>query len=275
MAIGIDPRLRARRVAVRRAEGRRRLRVLLSIVGIVVVTVAAWGVTRSPLLDLDHVRIAGEGSAELSADRIAEIEAAAALEAGTPLFDLDPAEVESAILDLPWVARAEVRRDWPGTVRLTVAEREAVAVLGTTGGGLGLVDAQGVRIGSAPSDTTLPLLALAASVPLGEVETDALPGVAVAMAIPEDLRVWIEAVTVDADAPGGPMVGLDLIGTAEVELGSVDLIDDKLAAVRAILEGAVLTCIEVIDVAVADLTTVTRDPACEAEATSTETPHVD
>jgi cell division protein FtsQ len=275
MAIGIDPRLRARRVAVRRAEGRRRLRILLAVAALVVVVAGAWGISRSPLLDLDRVRVTGDGSAELSADRIAEIEAAAALELGTPLIDLDLAAVRSAVAGLPWVARVDVRRDWPGTVWFTVAEREPVAVLRTGQGGLGLIDAQGVSIGPAPLDTTLPLIALAASAPLGEVETDALPGVTVAMAIPDDLRVWVDAVTVEADGAGRSMVGLDLVGSAVVELGSTDLIDDKLAAVRAVLEGAVLTCIDVIDVAVADLTTVTRDPACEAEAPGAEEPHDD
>jgi hypothetical protein len=72
-------------------------------------------------------------------------------------------------------------------------------------------------------------------------------------------------------ADGRPIVGLDLIGSAVVEFGSADLVDDKLAALRAVLEGTDLGCITTIDVAVPDLTTVSRDPVCDGTASAKDT----
>src|SRR5207248_1321528 len=55
----IDPKFRQRRIEVRRLEGRRRLRILLILATFVGVALVGWGVSRSPLLDADHVRITG------------------------------------------------------------------------------------------------------------------------------------------------------------------------------------------------------------------------
>jgi cell division protein FtsQ len=274
MAIRVDPRLRARRIAVRRAEGRRRLRFLLLAAGLVGLVAGAWGITRSPLLDLDRVRISVSGSSvsgsDISSARLTAVEAAVGLELGTAMFDLDLGEVEAAVESLPWVAKAEVARDWPGTVRVTVERRTAIAVLGPLDGVRFLIDGEGVLIGTAPLDSDLPVISIEPSVALGEVEPNAVAALAVANAIPDDLLPWVDAITVAAElgAGGRPVIGLDLVGSARVEMGTVDLIDDKLAAVRAILESTSLACINVIDVVVADLTTVTRDPVCDAQASA-------
>ena len=69
VAMRIDPRLRKRRIAVRRAEGRRRLRVLGAIVLVAGIGVACWFATQSRLLDLAHVEIAGvEPAAAIASD---------------------------------------------------------------------------------------------------------------------------------------------------------------------------------------------------------------
>jgi len=255
--MAIDPRIRDRRVAVRRAEGRRRLRFLAVCLGLVVTAVAAWGLTRSPLLDLDHVRFEGVAGADA-----AEVDDAAGLDTGMAMFDLDLGAVERDIAALSWVASAKASRDWPGTVRVEVETRQPVAVLGLPSGPSMLVDAEGVIVRTAPADVDLARIAMAATVEPGETETAALPAIAVAIAIPDDLRTWIDAITLD-----GSTLGLDLIGTARVHLGGSDFVTDKLAAVRSLLDGIDLTCLDLIDVAVADLPTVTRDAACESGTT--------
>ena len=260
--MAIDPRIRARRVAVRRAEGRRRLRFLLVAIGLVGLAVGAWGLTRTPLLDLDHVRIEGVAAADAR-----EVQAVVALETGTAMFDLDLGAVERDLAALPWVRAASAERQWPGTVRVTVESRVPVAVLGSPSGGPSfLVDVDGVLIRRAGADPALPRVALTPTASLGEVETAALPGIAVAIAIPDDLRSWIEAVTLAEKAAPSEQrdLGLDLVGSAVVHLSTVEFIDDKLGAVRAVLEGADLACVELIDVAVADLPKIRRSDSCEA-----------
>ena len=71
---------------------------------------------------------------------------------------------------------------------------------------------------------------------------------------------------VSGDPSGGAGLVLDLVGSARAELGDTSLLPDKLEALRAVLAGAELDCVAVIDVSVADLSTVTRDPACHGGA---------
>ena len=251
------------------------MRFLLVVVGLIAVAAAAWGLTRSPLFDLDHVHIEG-----VEGDDLRTVEDVLAFGTGTAMFDLDLGAARRELTALPWVLEAETTRDWPGTVRVRVTPRIPVAVIGQANGPRRLADAHGVLIGDAPASSTLPRVAVTPTVALGAVEEAALDGLVVALAMPADLYPWVDAVTV-AHRPGAderPIVGLDLIGEAVVEMGGATLVEDKLAAVRAVLDSADLRCVAVIDVAVADLTTVTRDPVCEngdsadetAEATSDE-----
>lgn len=249
---------------MRRQEGRRRLRFLLIAVSLVAVAVGAWGLTRTPLLDLDHVRYEGVTGADAR-----DVESTARLAAGTAMFDLDLGAVERSLGELPWVASVTASRDWPGTVRVIVEPRVAVAVIGLEGQRSFLADADGVLIRPAATDSRLPRVAVQPSVALGEIDERAVAGIAVVLALPEDLHAWVSAVTIEGTSVdgGAPSLGLDLVGSAVVNLGLEEFIDDKLAAVRAVLEATDLSCVEVIDVAVADLPTMTRNPACEAGST--------
>ena len=93
------------------------------------------------------------------------------------------------------------------------------------------------------------------------MQLSATPALAVVAALPDDLRPWVDGV---GGVPGeGAGLVLDLVGSAEAELGDTALLPDKLDALRAVLAGAELECVAVIDVSVADLSTVTRDPACD------------
>src|SRR5439155_15848410 len=55
----VHPRFRRRRAAVRRDEGRRRLRLLVGAVSVAALTALAWALTQSPMMDLDRVRVIG------------------------------------------------------------------------------------------------------------------------------------------------------------------------------------------------------------------------
>ena len=79
----IDPRLRQRRIAVRRAEGRRRLRVLVGIVVLVALAGVGYALIRSAVFDLNTIEIDGAFGAE--ANQVAE---ASGLVVGTPMLDL-------------------------------------------------------------------------------------------------------------------------------------------------------------------------------------------
>ena len=97
---------------------------------------------------------------------------------------------------------------------------------------------------------------------LGDIHTAADGPLAVVAAMPDDLRGWVSAVTLD---PGGAGLGLQLSGGATVVLGTQDLIEDKISAVRAVLAGTELDCITQIDVTMPDIATVTRHQPCRPD----------
>ena len=271
--VTVDPRMKARRVAVLRAEGRRRLRILLVALGVILAAAAAWGVSLTPLLDVDRMAVSGIDPA----DR-AEIVESSQLSVGMPMVFLDVDDAQRSIAALPWVRSARVWRDWPATVRIAVDPRVPAAVVPARGGRTALIDAYGYAIGwgagsagldaqADGSDPTagspvagLPHVSVPFSGQLGDIHTAADGPLAVVAAMPDDLRAWVRTVTLE---PGQNRLGLELIGGATAVLGDPVLIDDKISALRAVLATADLDCITTIDVTMPDLATVTRHHPCQ------------
>ena len=104
----IDPRIRERRVAVTRAEGRRRLRILLTAVCIASAIGIAWLVVQSPLLAVDTVNVRGT-----TQESQAAVRAAAGVHTGSALLFVDTGAVARRVEALPWVASAKVDRGLP------------------------------------------------------------------------------------------------------------------------------------------------------------------
>ncbi len=256
-AVVVDPRMRSRRIAVLRAQGRQRLHILATLAAAALATAAAFGISRTPLMDVDRIAIGGAG-----ADRSAEILQSAGLSTGMPMISVDLEAAERSVASLPWVRSARVRRDWPGTVRIAVEPRVPVAAVPASGGRTALIDSRGYAIGWAP-DAAEPADVARVSVPfagrLGDIHTTADGPLAVIAAMPDDLRAWVRTVTLD---PENEHLGLQLSGGATVILGEPDLLEDKMNAVRAVLTGTELECITEIDVTMPDIATVTRHDLC-------------
>lgn len=271
-AVTVDPRIRARRVAVLRAEGRRRLRILLVALGVVLAAAAAWGASLTPLLDVDRMAVSGIDPAYR-----AEIVESSQLAVGMPMMFLDVDDAQSSIAALPWVRSARVWRDWPATVRIAVDPRVPAAVVPASGGRTAVVDAYGYAIGWGPRPAglgartdepgpaadapaaALPHVSVPFSGQLGDIHTAADGPLAVVAAMPEDLRAWVRTVALEE---GRNRISLQLIGGATASLGDPVLIDDKISALRAVLATADLECITTIDVTMPDLATATRHHPC-------------
>lgn len=148
----IDPRIRARRIAVQRDEGRKRLRRFGIASGVVATGAALWGLTLTPLLDVDRVRVGGGGRTGQEA-----ILAATGISRGDALLTADVGAAADRIADLPWVQTVEVSRRWPGTVAIEVVERTPTAIVPARGGGWLLLDATGrqLAVQEAPEPGTL------------------------------------------------------------------------------------------------------------------------
>jgi cell division protein FtsQ len=121
-ATRIEPRMRERRIAVKRAVGRKRLRWVLVAVVVVALVVAALAVLGSSLFAIDEVRVDGA----VYTDPVALQAVVDDLE-GTPVLRADTDRAERALEAIPWVAAARVTAQFPGSATIELREREAVA----------------------------------------------------------------------------------------------------------------------------------------------------
>ncbi|HMK12834.1 MAG TPA: FtsQ-type POTRA domain-containing protein [Acidimicrobiales bacterium] len=225
----MDPRLRQRRIDVRRAEGRRRLRRLMIGFGAVATVALAWGFTYSTFLDVDHVVVRGESHTTET-----DIRAAAAIGRGQPMVYIDTGAARRRVESLPWVARAEVHRDFPGTVRIDVVERVPVVATAIPAGGWRLFDAEGHAVGDA-SGLPPGIIAMSGPTPPvavgAEVSAAELAAIDAAVSMPQSLKQRVGAVALAKDGT----IDLQLAPEGTIHLGSpVDLPAKYLAAVAVL-----------------------------------------
>jgi cell division protein FtsQ len=254
-APAIDPRIRARRIAVRRAPGRRRLRGLLAAAVVVGAVAVAWIVTRTPLLDVDRIAVVG-------AERTppADVVAATGIDVGQPLVDVDSAASARAVDGLPWVASVAVERHWPGTVVVRIEERRPVAIAPAEEGGWAVLaaDGQAMEVVAEPPAGLVPLVDVTAVPDDGQLEADTAAALAVARLLPSSLSGRLLGV-----GPGtGGDVELRLDPAGVVRLGGSGDLPAKLVAADAVLTQAPSGCVAVVDVRVPDSPVLTQRPEC-------------
>jgi cell division protein FtsQ len=236
---------------VQRGEGRRRLRRLLLLVAVAAVVGLGYLATRSPLLDVDHVR--ADGLVHTRAD---DIIAVSGIDIGVAMTDVDADEAEDAIAALAWVDTVRVDRDWPGTIEIHVTERQPTAtVLGTSGEWF-LVDDTGRvldRTDGPAADRPTIVTGAAITTP-GTQQPGISDALAVVRLLTPDLQAWVQAVQ---PAPDGT-VDLLLHGEVRVELGSTAHLRDKMVDLATVLTRVDLSGLDTIDLSVVHTPVVTR-----------------
>jgi cell division protein FtsQ len=252
----MDPRMRARRVEVQRTEGRKRLR-RVGIVGIAVAVAALmWWLTLSPLLDVDSIRV--QGAAHTGDDAVL---AALDIHRGDALLTADVGGAAAALSKLPWVATARVRRAWPGTLSVTVVERQPVAAVAARGGGWVVVDRGGREL-AVEKEPAIELVRIAGRkipVALGEDVADALQGALdLAAVLPDSLHAAVGALWPQRDGSIEATVALPSGGTATARFGAADQLEAKLVSLAAVLERADLANVRIIDLRVPAAPALTR-----------------
>jgi cell division protein FtsQ len=254
----IDPRIRDRRIEVIRAAGRRRLRITLVIASAIVVMGLAYLAVHSPLLDVDHIRVAGE-----QRESVAEIERAAGVHTGDALLFVNTGAIARRIERLPWVEHASVRRDFPGTVAINVTENAPTTFVRISHKEVALLAATGRVVSYAPS-------APAGAVEVLGVKTKPAVDSVVSPAAVADVMRWLPkrlAAKIQAIDLGGASPALELPGRAaksdacktqvggvqsnpQIRLGSLDDLRDKGNAALAVLDHLGATPFTYIDVSV-------------------------
>jgi cell division protein FtsQ len=249
-AVVLDVRMRRRRLAVENdARDRRYRRIAWGLVPVALLVMAAV-VAYLPMLDVDRVLV--EGATRTPP---ATVQWASRVHLGDALLATDAVGAERRIEALPWIKDATVKREWPGTVRITVTERTPIAVLVNDEGRMpGVVDASGriIDVGGlvTPGLVELtgmdPRLAEGARIPARGREALKL-----AVALTERLPGQALGVNVDLE------VSLAVGGIAR--FGSIEQLDAKLVALETILTDVDTSDMAVLDLRVPSNPTITRN----------------
>lgn len=151
----IDPRLADRRTAVAEDRARRNITRLLRLIGLVALAAAVTWLFLSPTLSVEVLELNGvqfsSAPAILDSERVEE---------GRPLILIRPGDVESALLEDPWIKTADVDLDWPKRVVVTVVERAPTAWVETAAGWARRAVDGVVLPGPAEPDGTLGVIAM-------------------------------------------------------------------------------------------------------------------
>jgi cell division protein FtsQ len=253
----VDPRIRARRLDVLRAEGRRRLRLGLALAAVVLVVAAAYGVTRSPLLSVSDIRVTGAERTDP-----ADLEAVLASVRGSSMVWIDLDGLRQRLEALPWVKRASVVRSWPRGLDIDLGERRPVAIYAGDDGAWRVLDADGrVVVTSTGRPVGFPeIIGDATAVDRGQVVPDRLAAAAaLAAVLPPELSPTLAAIRLD------PVSGLvlELVPKSYVVIGTADDLRGKLLRALTVLDRCPAGSFQVMD---AQVSPVTLSPASACPA---------
>lgn len=267
----IDSRIRARRIDVRRREGRRRLRRLAAVLAVSALVLGAWALVRSPALDVDEIVVTGA-----SRTPVDEVLASLAVSRGDALVDIDVNQSAEGVAALPWVASVDVERTWGGTIAVDVVERTPDLVASDSTGQLWLVDADGAVLGAADDsiDPFVRVDGIDPPAPGNAIDSGRSAALGLAVGLPEHVRPLVAAVEVDeadeiwirlharpgeVDADGATRADGGLI-----RFGDGRALEEQIRAAAAVLDQVDLTDLAVVDVRVPSNPVVTRTPVSGA-----------
>ncbi len=225
----------ARREAKRRAKGQpieepensaRSVKGLKSVIWTILLTLlsVALGLVLyfTPLMSARSVEVSG--TEVVTRD---EVLAAAQVQLGTPLLQIDTDAVADRVAGIRRVATTRVQRGYPSTLRITIAERVALAVKDFPDGPH-LFDRDGVDFATAPPPPGLPYLDVDNPGPADPPTKAALE---VMTALPPDVVAQVGRVA----APSVASVTLTLADGRTVVWGTTDRTDEKADKLAALL----------------------------------------
>jgi cell division protein FtsQ len=204
----------------------RRLRRVTAVLGTTAaVVLIGWVALLSPWATVQRIQVTG-------LERLPEdqVRAIGRTQLGSPLFLVDTDNLARSVRGLDLVREVSIRRSWPSTLVIEVAERTAVAAV-PVGKGTVLVDVDGVaveEVAVAEVPDGLPMIGV-------ELFGDGGPAAfraafAVWNGLPEDIRGQIRRIGAD----GADGVWTVQINGSRVLWGSPGELERKVAALRAL-----------------------------------------
>lgn len=243
-ATRIEPRMRERRIAVRRAVGRRRLKWVAIASSVVLVVVATLAVMGSQLFAIDEIDV--EGAVYSRGPAFDEV-----LDGldGTNVLRVDTGRAERDLEAIPWVADARVTSDFPNRATVEVRERIPAITYQGPDGRYRVLDRDGRVLDVIDGQPTAYLELLVTDGTDLDPGQTAPPGYRAAatlvQALPPQMRQWALSVSATADASdlrlmldsasvGGPAGG-GSGGGIEVRFGAAQDLVDKLVRLQTAL----------------------------------------
>jgi len=239
-----DPRMRARKLAVQREAGRRRLRIVAVVLVLVALVVTGLVLVHSSLFAARSIDIAGAVH-----EPRAEVLRVTGLAAHPPLIDVNGAAAASSLERLPWVLSAQVSRSWPSGVAVRIVERRPLAYVPLGGHRNAVVDGTGrvLEDVAAPPSGLVALAGVGAvPVPGGDLGAGDAPLLGLARALPGSIAGRVASI--DSSTTDGVVVRL-LHGPLVV-LGSTAELHQKIVSLATVLARVSLAGIVTIDLRV-------------------------
>ena len=257
--VEINPRIQERRIEIIRAKGKRRLRILLTVVLSVLLSLAAVLISKSSLLDVDEVVVVGADS-ELEE----LIVAIANIPKSKPLLEVDTQSIMERIKRIPNVKGAKVSRSFGGKVTISVTLRKPSVLLSNLGEWF-LVDLDGrvlERVSELPPNLEYPIVeGNFDDLKVGEwVPEQALYAIELAANLPSVLLADISFVSTNEG------IELMLFGEGKILFGDNEALESKILAASTILEQVDLAELIHIDVRTPDKPVLCRAVECSYDS---------
>lgn len=237
---------RPRRRRVARRARLRRLARFVALTGLSLVVTLAGGRWLLTTQRFAVARVEVRGASRMSPEQVM---AAAAIPRGTNIFRLDTTNVIDRIEALPEVRRADVVRELPDRVVISVEERRPFTLV--HGGRLHWMDEEGRLLGASPSavSSPLPVISGLTADELASMRTSPGPKARAAIAV---IRALIrsgggltgEISEIDMSRREGPV--LYTIDGVEVRLGSEDW-EERLQRLEGILAQVATQDVRTVD----------------------------
>ncbi len=254
-ATRIEPRLRERRIAVRRAVGRKRLKWVFIATLVLGVIVAGLAVLGSSLFAIEDVEVEGAVYTDQAA-------LAAVVDdlVGTPVLRADTEAAEQTLEAIPWVEDARVTTDFPHGATIELRERAPAATFAGADGRFRVIDRDGRVLDVLDSQPVEYLLLTSQDTPDLEPGQFAPPGFSAAAglvdALTPEVRARAQSVATTGD---GSDLRLSLVGPPgpgfEVRFGAARDLVTKLVRLQTWLHKLDEDAIAYLDVSTNEVIT--------------------
>jgi cell division septal protein FtsQ len=253
---GIEPRIRQRRIGVKRSANRRRLWWIALVALLLVVVIGVLAVLGSSLFAVERVTVTGNVYTDQAA-----LDAVIDDLIGTPVLLVDTADVEAQVEAIAWVRDARVRTSFPDSASIEIRERTPVAamvgadgrarVLDVDGRVLALVDGQPVALVWISGPGTLDIAP-------GQFASIGYSAAAsLVTKLTPDIRSRVESMLVTPDGADLVLILASDRGPVEVRFGSAlgeNSQIEKLVRLQRTLEDVGAKPVTVIDISTAEVT---------------------